>query len=161
MNFVRDGSTVAGRDSNDLLTLSIITNCTFNIGRMMRWGDALIGKIIFHCRRIVQGVSSEYILYLEMAYVVLIILSYMYTCIQVTPGCYQQNPVLTMGRSWIWTRTFLTLWARVRQLTAITNQSFLCAHNTHLHIPFTTKKWETLMSGASEGRVAEVRFAKN
>lgn len=40
---------------------------------MMRCGDALLGKIIFRCRLIVQGVS-EYILYLVMAKLVLIII---------------------------------------------------------------------------------------
>ena len=41
---------------------------------MMRCGDALLGKIIFRCcRLIVQGVS-EYIMYLVMAKLVLIII---------------------------------------------------------------------------------------
>ena len=53
-------------------------------------------------------------------------------CFLASPGCYQQSQDFTMGRTLgIWTRTFLTLWATARQLTVITNQSFLCAHNTH------------------------------
>ena len=73
-------------------------------------------------------------------------------------SCYQQSPDVTTGRRWIWTRTFLTLWARVRQLTVITNQSFLCSRYTHLHTQDHQQEGRDLVSRSRSYTLAQIIF---